>query len=157
MHSITYATAGRFAAPEPANVPFDGPGPAAPQRASRLERVMGPAADVGMSEDCLTLNVWSPGGEGLPVLVFLHGGGFLSGSAGLPWYDGRLLAERGGIVVVTASYRLGALGYLYVSDEFGPANLGLLDQTLALRWVRDHIAGYGGDPANVTLAGQSAG
>jgi carboxylesterase type B len=103
------------------------------------------------------LNVWTPGGTGLPVLAWLHGGGFSSGSGAEAWYDGALLAERGQMVVVTVNYRLGALGYLYLSPEFGPANLGLLDQIAALGWVRDNIAASGGDPARVTLAGQSAG
>ena len=158
---VPYARAGRFAAPEP--VTWSGvrqarrPGPQAPQPPSRLERVMGPAPDLEQSEDCLSLNVWTPGGEGLPVFVWLHGGGFSSGSGGQPWYDGALLAGRGEMVVVTVNYRLGALGYLYLPDESGAPNAGLLDQLAALRWVRDNIAAFGGDPAHVTLGGQSAG
>jgi para-nitrobenzyl esterase len=91
------------------------------------------------------------------VLVWLHGGGFSSGSGAEAWYDGALLAERGPMVVVTVNYRLGALGYLYLSPEFAPANPGLLDQIAALGWVRENIAAFGGDPDRVTLAGQSAG
>jgi para-nitrobenzyl esterase len=112
-------------------------------------------------EDCLSLTVWAPeGASGLPVLVFLHGGGFSSGSGGLAWYDGARLAERGRMVVVTVNYRLGALGFAYLAelaDDAGAGNFGLLDQLAALRWVRDHIAGFGGDPDQVTAAGQSAG
>lgn len=159
---IPYGRAGRFAAPQPApawaGVRDAGrPGPAAPQPPSRLERVMGPGRDLGQDEDCLSLNVWTPGGTGLPVLVWLHGGAFSSGSGAEAWYDGALLAERGAMVVVTVNYRLGALGYLYLAPEFAPANLGLLDQAAALSWVRRNIAAFGGDPDRVTLAGQSAG
>ncbi|WP_328388121.1 carboxylesterase family protein [Nocardia sp. NBC_00416] len=159
---IPYADAERFAAPRPAAA-WHGvrdatrPGPVAPQPASRLERIMGPDNGLEQGEDCLSLNVWTPGGTGLPVLVWLHGGGFSSGSGAEAWYDGALLAERGDMVVVTVNYRLGALGYLYISPEFGPANLGLLDQIAALGWVRDNIASFGGDPGRITLAGQSAG
>ncbi|MFI6517972.1 carboxylesterase/lipase family protein [Spirillospora sp. NPDC050679] len=157
---IPYAHADRFAAPEPTR-PWSGvrdasaPGPSAPQPASRLERVMG-GFQVPQSEDCLTLNVWTPRGNGRPVLVFLHGGGFTSGSGGLDWYNGTELAAYGDLVVVTLNYRLGVLGFLRwpgVSE----GNLGLLDQLAALRWVRDNIAAFGGDPGNVTVAGQSAG
>jgi para-nitrobenzyl esterase len=127
-------------------------GPAAPQPPSRLAAVMGNRV-VEQDEDCLTLNVWTPEGPQRPVLVFLHGGGFLSGSGGLDWYDGAELARRGGIVVVTVNYRLGALGFLSLDE----ANLGVRDQIQALRWVRDTIDAFGGDPAAVTVAGQSAG
>ncbi|GGU09841.1 carboxylesterase family protein [Actinomadura citrea] len=159
---IPYGMAERFAAPRPVPV-WEGvrdagrPGPACPQPPSRLERVMGPGSDLVQDEGCLSLNVWTPGGTGLPVLVWLHGGGFTSGSGAEAWYDGALLAERGRMVVVTVNYRLGALGYLYLSPTFGPANVGLLDQIAALGWVRENIAAFGGDPGRVTLAGQSAG
>lgn len=112
------------------------------------------------SEDCLTLNVWTPpaSAERRPVMVWIHGGAFVTGSGGI--YDGARLASRGDIVVVTINYRLGALGFL-AHPALGPAgqvgNYGLLDQQAALRWVRDNIAGFGGDPDKVTLAGQSAG
>ncbi|MFI6603295.1 carboxylesterase family protein [Nonomuraea sp. NPDC050536] len=159
---IPYGSAGRFAAPRQAPAwegvrDADRPGQAAPQHSSRLERVMGPGSGLVQDEDCLSLNVWTPGGAGLPVLVWLHGGGFSSGSGAEAWYNGALLAERGRMVVVTVNYRLGALGYLYLSPEFGPANLGLLDQIAALGWVLENIAAFGGDPGRVTLAGQSAG
>ncbi|WP_116103515.1 carboxylesterase family protein [Amycolatopsis thermalba] len=159
---VPYGSAGRFAAPRPApawaGVRDAGhPGPACPQPPSRLARIMGPGSDLAQAEDCLSVNVWTPGGTGLPVLVWLHGGGFSSGSGAEAWYDEALLAERGRMVVVTVNYRLGALGYLYLSPGFGPANLGLLDQIAALTWVRDNIVAFGGDPDRVTLAGQSAG
>jgi len=113
----------------------------------------------GMSEDCLSLNVWSPtDAEDLPVMVWIHGGAFVNGSADL--YNAQWLATRGDIVVVTVNYRLGALGFL-AHPALGPeaevGNYGLADQQAALRWVRDNIAAFGGDPAKVTVAGESAG
>lgn len=157
---IPYADAGRFAPPRPVR-PWTGvrdasaPGPAAPQPPSRLERVMG-GFDVPQDERCLSLNVWRPPGDGHPVLVFLHGGGFTSGSGGLPWYDGAELAAAGDVVVVTVNYRLGVLGYLRLPGVTD-GNLGLRDQLAALAWVRENISGFGGDAGNVTVAGQSAG
>ena len=112
------------------------------------------------SEDCLTLNVWTPppSGEARPVLVWIHGGGFVNGSGDI--YNARRLTRRGDIVVVTINYRLGALGFL-AHPALGPTgdvgNYGLADQQAALRWVRDNIAGFGGDPDKVTIAGESAG
>jgi para-nitrobenzyl esterase len=112
------------------------------------------------SEDCLTLNVWTPQSsrEPRPVLVWIHGGGFINGSSDV--YDARRLTSRGDIVVVTVNYRLGALGFL-AHPALGPAgrvgNYGFADQQAALRWVRDNIANFGGDPGRVTLAGESAG
>jgi para-nitrobenzyl esterase len=90
------------------------------------------------------------------VLLWFHGGAFSSGSAGWDWYDGRRLAAAGDIVVVTANYRLGALGYLWL-PEIGADNLGSRDQAAALQWVRSHIAAFGGDPGLITAGGQSAG
>ena len=112
-----------------------------------------------VSEDCLNLNVWSPAGAaGRPVMVWIHGGAFVNGSADL--YDARRLATTGDMVVVTINYRLGALGFL-AHPALGPAgqvgNYGLADQQAALRWVHDNIGGFGGDPAKVTIAGESAG
>ncbi len=114
-------------------------------------------------EDCLNLSVWTPSGATpeapRPVLVWIHGGGFLNGSSDI--YNARTLTTRGGIVVVTINYRLGALGFLAHpalsadADQLG--NYGLADQQAALRWVRDNIAAFGGDPAKVTIAGESAG
>lgn len=118
-----------------------------------------------MSEDCLTLNVWTPAraaGDRLPVIVWLHGGGFQFGSGSAPETDGAALARRG-VVLVTLNYRLGALGFLAhpalsrESSRKVSGNYGLLDQILALQWVRDNISGFGGDPRNVTLMGESAG
>lgn len=113
-------------------------------------------------EDCLNLNVWTPTGATpaapRPVMVWIHGGGFLNGSADI--YDGRWLTTRGDIVVVTVNYRLGALGFLAhpaLSRNGQSGNYGLADQQAALRWVRDNIAGFGGDPQKVTIAGESAG
>jgi para-nitrobenzyl esterase len=112
------------------------------------------------SEDCLTLNVWTPppSVEPRPVLVWIHGGGFVNGSGDV--YNARRLAGRGDIVVVTINYRLGALGFL-AHPALGPpgdvGNYGLADQQAALGWVRDNIAGFGGDPDKVTIAGESAG
>jgi para-nitrobenzyl esterase len=116
------------------------------------------------SEDCLFLNVWSParGSKRLPVLVWIHGGGFLGGSGAVPIYDGARLAARGA-VVVTINYRVGPFGFLAhpaLSAEdprHVSGNYGLLDQLAALVWVHRNIARFGGDPSNVTIAGQSAG
>jgi para-nitrobenzyl esterase len=106
-------------------------------------------------EDCLYLNVWSPpGASGAPVMVWLPGGAFITGGAAIPLYDGAQLAARG-VVVVTVTYRVGALGFAALPGC--PPNRGLLDQVEALRWVRDNIDGFGGDPGNVTLFGESAG
>jgi para-nitrobenzyl esterase len=121
------------------------------------------------SEDCLTLNVWAPARSGpLPVMVFVHGGYFTWGAssyrrAGVDLYDGRELAERASVVVVTVNYRLGPLGFLAhpafsAEDEHGSSgDYGLLDQMAALGWVKRNIARFGGDPARITLLGQSAG
>jgi para-nitrobenzyl esterase len=114
-------------------------------------------------EDCLYLNVWTPELAGRrPVLVWIYGGGFDSGSAGPPLTDGAALSRLTGTVVVTVNYRVGALGFLHLADLGGPgwagsSNLGLQDQAAALRWVRDNIAAFGGDPGTVTVAGESAG
>ncbi|MFB6461750.1 carboxylesterase/lipase family protein [Bradyrhizobium tunisiense] len=112
------------------------------------------------SEDCLTLNVFRPFGvDGpLPVMMFIHGGGFISGTANERLYDGARLAQAG-LIVVTVNYRLGALGWLAhpVLSEDGSGNYGLMDQVAALRWVHDNIAAFGGDPGNVTLFGSDAG
>ncbi len=116
------------------------------------------------NEDCLYLNVWTPGLDDRkrPVLVWIHGGGFSGGTGGTPMYDGTSLAQRGDAVVVTINYRLGALGFLNLNEVTGgriPAtgNEGLLDQVHALKWVRDNIERFGGDPGRVTIFGESAG
>jgi len=121
------------------------------------------AAGGATGEDCLALNVWTPGPDGRrPVMVWIHGGGFLIGSGGTPLYDGSSLARRGDVVVVTINYRLGALGYAHLGlidpQAFpGCTNIGVRDQIAALTWVRENIAQFGGDPDNVTVFGQSAG
>ncbi|MFF3372264.1 carboxylesterase/lipase family protein [Streptomyces sp. NPDC002680] len=105
----------------------------------------------------LNLNVFTPDtvpGEPLPVLVWIHGGGYVAGSAASPWYDGSAFS-RDGVVLVSLGYRLGVEGFLHLDDA--PANRGVLDWIAALEWVRDNIAGFGGDPAKVTIAGNSAG
>ena len=120
--------------------------------------------DPGESEDCLVLNVWTPGLNDArrPVMVWLHGGGFAQGSAASSLYDGRRLAERGDVVVVTVNHRLNIFGYLHLStlgaDRYaGCENLGQQDLIAALGWVRDNIAAFGGDPSNVTIFGESGG
>lgn len=107
-------------------------------------------------KDCLNLNVWTPdpAASGLPVLVWIHGGAFVNGSGAVPTYAGAAFA-RDGIVAVTINYRLGADGFAHLPDA--PDNRGLLDQVAALTWVRENIAAFGGDPDNVTIAGESAG
>jgi len=114
-----------------------------------------------LSEDCLYLNVWKSQevmeGDSKAVMVFIHGGGFYSGTSSLDVLDGSVLAFTGGVVVVSLNYRVGPLGFLTVDDPSAPGNVGLLDQQLALRWVHDHIAAFGGDPTRVTLFGQSSG
>ncbi|MEV0253900.1 carboxylesterase family protein [Streptomyces sp. NPDC050732] len=171
--NIPYAApprgAGRFAPPRP-HEPWHGVrdatvlGPTAPQ----AERVLG---DIDMSpyfgtgwsrgEDYLTVNVWTPSARAgelsvgdLPVMVFVHGGGFVAGSTRSALYDGSAFA-RDGVVLVTLNHRLGIAGFLDLPGA--PANRGLLDVVAALRWVQENIAVFGGDPRNVTLFGQSAG
>jgi para-nitrobenzyl esterase len=117
------------------------------------------------NEDCLFLNVWTKalGAERRrPVMVWLHGGGYAYGSGGWPVYDGANLARRGDVVVVTINHRLNAFGYLYLAELMGEdyaasGNAGMLDIVLALQWVRDNIAAFGGDPGNVTIFGESGG
>lgn len=148
---IRFATAARFEPPQ--LVAWDGSslgryGDACPQPPGEVFMTSG----MQTSEDCLFLNVWSPSHDGRrPVMVWIHGGGFRQGSGDHFLSRGPKLAELGDVVVVTLNYRLGALGFANAS------NLGLLDQQCALRWVRDHIADFGGDPTNVTLFGESAG
>jgi para-nitrobenzyl esterase len=115
------------------------------------------------SEDCLFLNVYTPACDDRerPVMVWIHGGGFINGSGSTPWYDGTPLVTRGDVVVVTVNYRLGALGFLWLGDlddRYRSSGVnGLLDQAAALTWVRDNISAFGGDPGNVTIFGESAG
>ena len=155
----------RFHAPEPLPAwsgvrPALDFGPACPQLIDDDPTENGAAV---MAEDCLTLNVWTPKVDSAkrPVLLWIHGGAFVVGSSRNTWHDGSRLAARGDVVVVTINYRLGAWGFLSLSP-FGPeyaesANLALLDQVMALKWVRENIARLGGDPGNVTIFGESAG
>ena len=130
-------------------------GPACPQ----------PGISEATSEDCLSLNVWTPGlrdGARRPVMVYIHGGEYSSGSGSSPLYDGTRLCERGDVVVVTVNHRLNAFGHLYLGRLAGPdfadsGNVGLLDLVLALQWVRDHAPEFGGDPDRVMVFGQSGG
>jgi para-nitrobenzyl esterase len=137
-------------------------GPACPQPAM----FEGFSLSAGVTaEDCLNLNVWSPAesaGQKLPVMVWIHGGSFETGSGAMQIYDGGNLAAEG-VVVVTINYRLGPLGFLSHpalsadADSGVSGNYGLLDQIAALQWVQRNIAGFGGDPSNVTVFGESAG
>ncbi|MHA2330316.1 MAG: carboxylesterase/lipase family protein, partial [Candidatus Hodarchaeales archaeon] len=109
------------------------------------------------SEDCLTLNIWTTACDNnkRPVMFWIHGGAFIFGGAPSPRFNGKFLSQRGDICVVTINYRLGVLGNLFVPDKV--SNLGFLDQITALKWVQDNIAEFGGNPANITLFGESAG
>jgi para-nitrobenzyl esterase len=162
FRGIRYATAARFGPPQPVEPWTDVLdathfGAIAPQNDSPLENMLG-AQDVPSGEDCLFLNVFTPALDGeRPVMVWIHGGGFTAGSGSVPWYDGTRLAARGDVVVVTLNYRLGALGFLAVDGFPGSGSAGIADQIAALEWVRDNIAGFGGDPAKVTIFGESAG
>ncbi|HEY3800640.1 MAG TPA: carboxylesterase/lipase family protein [Caulobacteraceae bacterium] len=121
--------------------------------------------DTGESEDCLVLNVWTPGladGKKRPVMVWLHGGGFSDLSGSSLAFDGVRLCQRGDVVVVTLNHRLNMFGYLYLAQLGGPqyaasGNVGQLDLVFALQWVRDNIANFGGDPGRVTIFGESGG
>lgn len=159
---LRYGTATRFTRAQP-TPPWGGvldatrSGAACPQRPSRLAWVTGAVLDgLATDEDCLVLSVTAPAeAHGLPVMVWLHGGAYVSGSGESRKYDPAALVRDGDVVVVNVSYRLGIFGYLAPSGY--AVNLGLTDQILALRWVRDNIGGFGGDPGNVTVFGQSAG
>ena len=159
FRGIRYGTAKRFEAPRPvapSQVTSDALtfGPSAPQRGNTY---------APQSEDCLFLNIWSPEarrGPALPVMVYFHGGAYSTGSVADPLNDGRHLAAKNA-VVVTVNHRLNALGYLYLArlDARFPdsGNAGQLDLVLALQWIRDNIAGFGGDPRRVMTFGQSGG
>jgi para-nitrobenzyl esterase len=161
-----------FAAPPVEELRFEPPVPPEPwtgvrdatklgllpaQTPSRLARVLGDY-DLPCGEDCLHLNISTPAVDTArrPVIVWIHGGAFMTGGNAIPWYDGASFARHHGIVFVGINYRLGALGFLH-AEGVSPANLGLRDQQAALEWVRDNIEGFGGDPDRVTLIGQSAG
>jgi para-nitrobenzyl esterase len=169
-----------YAAPPIGELRWKPPQPAAPWSTPFVADRFGPSCmqplrdhgiayyvgDDPVAEDCLTLNVWAPrgasAGTALPVIVFIHGGSFVAGSARKPLYIGDKLAARGA-VVFAINYRLGALGFLALpelsreSPEGASGNYGLMDQIAALRWIKANAAAFGGDPARITLLGQSAG
>jgi len=160
----------RFLPPSPAE-PWTGVraavafGPSCPQL-TPAELPGGLSPDAGaQSEDCLVLNVWTPSCDPTarrPVMVWFHGGGYRAGSGSDPTTDGTGMAGRGDIVVVTVNHRLDVFGYLYLGEILGPdyarsGNAGTLDLVEALRWVRDNIEAFGGDPSNVTITGASGG
>ncbi|MEE6261788.1 carboxylesterase family protein [Plantactinospora sonchi] len=163
LRGVRYATAERFGPPVPEQ-PWTGVrdarehGGVSPQPSTRPGAVAG-VPDVGVqSEDCLNLTIVTPAADRArrPVLVWLHGGSYRTGSGSWDRYRTDRLARDGDVVVVSVNYRLGALGYLR-APGISPGNLGLLDQIEALRWVRANVADLGGDPENVTLVGQSSG
>ncbi len=157
---VPYGRAGRFELPEPPSAwtavrDATRPGPAAPQVVGGDAPVPGMAVGE-IDEDCLTAQVWTSATAGKrPVLVWIPGGAYQTGSASLDTYDGALLAAEQDVVVVGLNYRLGALGYLF--DPAVPSNLGLRDLVAALRWIRSEVANFGGDPERVVLMGESAG
>uniref|UniRef100_A0AAU2UYM3 Carboxylic ester hydrolase n=1 Tax=Streptomyces sp. NBC_00003 TaxID=2903608 RepID=A0AAU2UYM3_9ACTN len=145
-------------------------GPSAPQMYMEGgDPVLGGHGSPPFDDDCLTLNIWTPAADDgrRPVLLWIHGGGFVSGSGSLPTYSGDTFARDGDLVVVSINYRVGPLGYLYLGTEYdgsqdgqGQARAGnfwLTDQLAALRWVHENIARFGGDPDSITVAGQSGG
>lgn len=166
-----------YAAPPVGNLRWREPQPAQPWKNVRPATQFGPRAmqlplfgdmnfrSNGVSEDCLYLNVWTgakTAGEKRPVLVYFYGGGFVAGDGSEPRYDGEALAKQG-IVTVTINYRLGVFGFMAhpeltkESPNHASGNYGLLDQQAAVQWVKKNIAAFGGDPAHITIAGESAG
>jgi para-nitrobenzyl esterase len=164
-----------YAAPPVGDLRWQPPRPAAPWQGVRDATAFGPACLQGkifgdinftqLSEDCLTLNIWTPARSRdtwAPVMVWIHGGGFQAGAGGEPRHDGEAFARKG-IVLVAINYRLGVFGFLAhpeLTKESGrnaSGNYGMLDQVAALRWVQQNIAAFGGDPSNVTIFGESAG
>jgi para-nitrobenzyl esterase len=139
--------------------------PGRPERRPELRTILGPPDTTPQGEDCLTLNVWTPGlGDGTrrPVMVWLHGGAFAYGSGNRAVTEGANLARRGDVVVVSVNHRLNIFGFLHLAEIGGEryrhsGNAGMLDQVAALEWVRDNIDGFGGDPGNVTIFGESGG
>src|SRR5579884_1929329 len=141
-------------------------GPEAPQgKHTEIPEVLATIPKQGISEDCLHLNVWSGSLSRTakrPVMVWLHGGGFTSGSGSYSIYDGANMARQHGVVFVTVNHRLNSFGFLYLGDVGGErfaqsGNVGMLDIVAALEWVRDNISNFGGDPGNVTIIGHSGG
>jgi para-nitrobenzyl esterase len=146
-------------------------GPICPQAGAVADQALSDQRTIGalpalpQSEDCLVLNIWTPGvsdGARRPVMVWLHGRGYAAGAGSEAWYDGTALSKRGDVVVITINHRLNVFGYLHLADvggaEFaGSGVAGLLDVVLALEWVRDNVTEFGGDPGNVTIFGESGG
>lgn len=164
-----------FATPPVGNLRWQAPEPVAPWSGERevlkfgfsamqapnttpIQELIGIPTEA-TKEDCLYLNVWTPGldNKKRPVMVWIHGGGNTMGSGSQPRANGKFLAERGDVVIVTTNYRLGAFGFLYLPELGASGNEALLDQVAALKWVRQEIENFGGDPSNVTVFGQSAG
>jgi para-nitrobenzyl esterase len=161
-----------FAAPPTGNLRWRRPQPAPAWAPSTFNAVTAPVcAQISAAsgqptgvENCLTLNIWTPNplpAAGAPVIVWIHGGGFANASANFAAQNGQNLAALTGAIIVAPNYRLGPFGFLrhdaLAAEDSAAGNYGLLDQRAALVWVRDHIAAFGGNPANVTIAGQSAG
>jgi para-nitrobenzyl esterase len=154
----------RFAPPQPVSSwPYVRPayrfGPTCPQVKDEYE----PSSLLFQDEDCLSLNIWTPGIDtrNRPVMVYIHGGGFVNGGTADPLYNGEYLAKRGDIVVASINYRVAALGFLAL-DRFGPefkgsGNLAIQDQIAGLTWIKNNISRFGGDPNNITIMGESAG
>jgi para-nitrobenzyl esterase len=165
-----------FAAPPVGDLRWRLPVQVAPWTGTRKAEAFAPAciqdgvsmpgeAPPAMSEDCLYLNIWTPAKsahQGLPVIVWIYGGGYINGSASMPLYWGDRLARQG-VVVVTIAYRVGPIGFLALpeltreSPQHSSGNYGLMDQIAALEWIQRNIAAFGGDPKSVTIAGQSSG
>ena len=158
-----------YAAPPVRDLRWKPPQPPTPWQGVRAADAFGPACVQGrsalMSEDCLYLNVWTPAasaGDELPVMVWIHGGGWSSGANSVPTYDGAGFARKG-VVLVSVNYRMNAFGFMAhpalsaESDRGVSGNYGILDHIAALEWVRDNVRGFGGDPDNVTIFGESAG
>jgi para-nitrobenzyl esterase len=163
----------RFAAPPTGTLRWARPQPAATWAPGTFNAVTPPPACAQLSaangqptgvEDCLMLNVWTPNplpASGAPVMVWFHGGAFSNASSNFAAQNGQTLASSTGVIIVAPNYRLGPFGFLghtaLAAEDSAAGNYGLLDQSTALLWVRDHIAAFGGDPNNVTIAGESAG
>jgi para-nitrobenzyl esterase len=168
FNGVPFAKAKRWQMPEAAG-PWTGVrdctrfGAIAPQVTSASEGVLG-GTPGEQHEDCLYLNVWTPACDSgkRPVMVWIHGGAFVTGAGSVGTYNGKHLAARGDVVVVTINYRLGVFGFLNLRDASGgkapgTGSEGIADQIEALRWVKENIATFGGDPGNVTIFGESAG
>jgi para-nitrobenzyl esterase len=163
FRNIPFAQAQRFEPPQPApgwtgERDASEHGPVCPQLVSPIAAVMGDPPEGPQDEACLSLSVATPldRSRRRAVMVWFHGGAYAVGAGSFAWYRPDLLVSEGDVVVVNANYRIGAWGYLYMPGV-SPGNLGLLDQLAVLRWVRDNIAAFGGDPSRVTVFGESAG